>query len=794
MAQRHALGWGSVPFTGEQSTAYRIDAMADGTNLGSPEALLESIKSLLTDGSLVASRGWDNREAPIRLRLSARRGEAAGPALAAAERVLMEQVLATSKPALWWTPPAQDAETSYFDVVAAKLVRDNDDDWDFDEEVFEYRFYLLTLTCLPFARGAEPVVVPAIPVPPAEETSVTIDDASSLTGWSVESSGFGGIERQNLIVDPKPVDNDGWGGSTGAFVGLGSFKWHQQGASGAPLKGSPFFTVAPNTSYTVSANLVDPAARIPGIQHPDSARIALRWFDASGDEISQSPWTTITPTGDVQRPKRTATSPAGARRARVIIQGTGMWGGSAEPGPLGPPALLAYRQLLVSTESSGVYFDGDDPAAGGVAFQWDAMADNSISTAYIPPAATVGPPSLGRPDSINFASTTLPSTVERHLRLVRDGTVAMSGSPYLRVTARGTSPSNADGIRVYARATGAGTATELSPVAVVPSTAFVGNEYYFETGDFDQLKVEYYTSSGGSPAYPASLNVVQIERTDTIRSTSTTRQRSRTAVVGGSAPTQAAIQLFDDDPAALGSDILVHTSSNAAWQPALRADCLVSSESPSPDASAASGSINDLTTPMVFRIPGARFTGGRYALMARAEVATTASVSWSAKMVDADGDPIMSSNIVATGAASLPATSGAYVVSGLGAVDLPVVTVEGDQMVELALTGNGNVTVDEVWLFSLHDGVLTWVRNLPSATWIEIRSPQLGAERPSVYAGTGAVGKDGECVDWACASFGTHQFTPGLMQVYTVTTSSEASQSDMRFYKRYLDHVGDDAA
>ncbi|SFM98432.1 hypothetical protein SAMN05421671_4541 [Pimelobacter simplex] len=104
------------------------------------------------------------------------------------------------------------------------------------------------------------------------------------------------------------------------------------------------------------------------------------------------------------------------------------------------------------------------------------------------------------------------------------------------------------------------------------------------------------------------------------------------------------------------------------------------------------------------------------------------------------------------------------------------------------------MTLDESWLFAVHDGALTWITDSDSLTWIEIRSPELGAARPSVYGGTGAKGANSVCIDWKCKSFGAHRFEPGLMQIFTVASTSLVSQSELEFYPRYHSHVGDEAA
>lgn len=186
------LSWGVIDFMHPDEDppedGWAFHAMADGTNFGNPKALVQVVKSLLGDGSLAVLEGWDNRDVAIRLRLSAPWG-IAGPAMAAGEAVLMGQILAEVKPSLRYVPPATDAMVCMFDVVVATLERDTSDGWDLDEEMRECRYYLLTLTCLPFVRGAESTVVPALALPPEAPVSEVVNDCSSMTGWSATELG-----------------------------------------------------------------------------------------------------------------------------------------------------------------------------------------------------------------------------------------------------------------------------------------------------------------------------------------------------------------------------------------------------------------------------------------------------------------------------------------------------------------------------------------------------------------------------------------------------------------------------
>lgn len=593
MVQQHGLTWGALDFVDPNPTVdgYLLEAIGGDTNFGNPKAEIQVVRSLLTDGSLAVLEGWDNREVQIRVRLSAP-DATAGPALALAESALMTEIQAVSKSPLLYTPPATDAAVSVFDVVAATLERDNANDWDIEEELREYRYFVLTLTCLPFARPEGTVVVPALSPNPPSPTTVDIDTCDSTTNWSASY----------------------WGG--------------------------PFT----NTFGVVSG--------------------AVR--------VTQTPLS--------------------------------------------------------------------------------------------------------------------PMTTYPRMGLRRSGTLSTSGMPYLAVDVRTSHPGVYTSLDFQPFNQPA-----ISPVATEPLSGGVVR-YYF-AGDITDFQV--WSNTGGAASGPTSsdarwMEVSNIARTDTIPGSGTTRQFSRSAAVTGSAPTQAAIRLYDATPAALGSEILVHSSRNTNWKPSLR-PFRTSSATVTADSAMVSGARNTLASSMVFRIAASRFTEGTYSLMARMSVSTSASLGWSVRMVSSAGATTVGSSVVVSGSITVPVTSG-YQVLNLAAIPLPVVKAEADQMVELTLTGTANMTLDEAWLFGLHDGVLTWIRDADSLTWIEIRSPELGAARPSIYGGTGAKGANSIDVSWKAAgstygSFGSHRFEPGLMQIFTVCSTSLVSQSEIEFYPRYHSHV-----
>jgi hypothetical protein len=795
MVQQHALKWGSFDFVSKTPTAagYLAQACADGTNFGNPEAEYESIQSLLRDGALTVRGKRKNRTITIRIRFSAPT-TVAGPALEAAEKALMLQVGLDQPPPLIRTPAASGAATSYYDVVIAE-----DPEWDsangndLEEVLREYRYFTLTLQCLPFARPKDTVVVPATAVPPPTPTTVNIDTCDATTGWSKSSSGFGPVTKTNLVPNPSFETN-----ATGWVPGSGAPYLNRDNSSPAAVGSWFVYTSTPSSGATSYVNgPTMPVQAGVGYAIVVSTRqatgttggILVRFYNAGGGQIGPDLVSSraITVYG-WQGYQVNQTAPAGATSMQIF------------PFASGAPGTntiwdLDAAYVTVQQDAHPYYFDGDTTDTSAWIYAWTGTAHASTSTATSTTPATSLSASGGHVD-LNGVSSLLHSST-RTLTLTRTGAVAMSTSPYLRVSAAITATG---GTASLVFRIGTGTAVAIEPVAVTPSTIAGYSDYYFTTGSFDTLVIEGQ-AAGGTNTPTVTVSVAHVARTDTVTGLGTNRQVSRTATVGGSAPTQAAIRLFDATPAALGTEVLVHTSRNTAWQPALR-PFQITATGVTADTARVSGARNPLGTAKVFRIPAAKFTKGLYSLMALMSVTTSAALTWSVRTVSAAGATTVGSSIVLSGSVTVPVTTG-YQILNLAAIPLPVVDVEADQMVELTLTGTANMTLDEAWLFGKDDGVLTWIRDTDSLTWLEIRSPELDAPRPSIFGGTGAKGANSVDVSWKAAgavagisygAFGTHRFEPGPIQIYTVCLGSTAAQSEIEYYERYLSHVAGAAA
>lgn len=373
-----------------------------------------------------------------------------------------------------------------------------------------------------------------------------------------------------------------------------------------------------------------------------------------------------------------------------------------------------------------------------------------------------------------------------YLRLVRTGSITVPADHYLAIDVALSPLWNFTG-----HWTAYYNGTWHAPVSVGPGLGEGGTtRLFFEgVGTITSFKVAFDFASIPPGDSTASLDVFSVAYTDTIGSapTTTTRQQSRLIEVEGAAPTQCQIRLYDATPDDLGEDILIYTSRVTAFQPNLR-QWISSSESPSPNAGAVSGSVHDLTTDTVYLIPANLLTAGTYALLVRMDVGGLSpgdTVGWQARMVTADGTDMVGTGLVISGEIVPPLTGGPFRVFDVAAMILPVIEVEGDDhAVELTLSGTAVMTLDEAWLFSLDDGTLTWLQDGEGLDWLETRAPELGAARPSVWGGRNAVGSNPSCIDYKCASFGVHRLYPGTMQIFTVTSVSRVSQCSAEYFPR----------
>lgn len=375
-----------------------------------------------------------------------------------------------------------------------------------------------------------------------------------------------------------------------------------------------------------------------------------------------------------------------------------------------------------------------------------------------------------------------------YLRLVRTGSIVVPTDYYLALDVW-TDPSDPGGTGQWrAHYNGAW----HSPTAIVPGIGEAGSTrlFFAGVGTITSLKVTYDFLAVPIGGGQATLDVWNVATTDTIGSSTTTtsRQQSRLVTVKGSVPTKAQLRVFNAAETPLGSDVLVYTSRNTDWQPNLRT-WITDSELAAPDPARVSGSYHTLASPTQILIPANLIASGTYALMAYMDISASGTLEWQARMTDLDGNPTVGSGVVFSGQIILDPTDG-YQILNLADLPLPVSAVEGGgHAIEITLSGTISMLLDEAWLFSITDGVLTQVSDTEDMHGLEVRSPDLGADRPSVWGWQGPVGGPAAAVSWKTGSFNEHEFEPGEMLVFTVCAISLSAQCELEFFPRFHTRV-----
>ncbi|MCL2611942.1 MAG: hypothetical protein FWD95_01780 [Nocardioidaceae bacterium] len=415
-----------------------------------------------------------------------------------------------------------------------------------------------------------------------------------------------------------------------------------------------------------------------------------------------------------------------------------------------------------------------------------------------------GPTVEGTPAFLTAEAGTITAGTQ-YLRMVRTAALTMpSGQPYLVVDIS-TLEANGSGKLVtipgtYVISADNGTGPTLQPLLVQPGVGIGGSDRVFfqPPASFSSLRIrkDYLDSwsASKSAGYSIALEVHRVASTDTLgdTTTSTTRQGARQATIVGSMPTRATIRLYHSaTSSSLGRNLLIFTSANTDWTPPLRC-WRTSSDAVTADTSRVSGGTNPLAGPMKFLIPASLLASGTYSLMASLHVTSAATIAWQARLVAADGSDTIGSSQILSGTTSLAASSIYTVYNLADRLQLPPIEVETDDYaVEITLQATaGAATIDEGWLFGLDNGALTWISNLSNdpIAWVEVRSPDLGAARPSVFGGSGNVDEQSMCLDWACESFGSHRFEPGPLLVFTMTMGSLIAQCELEYFPRFHSH------
>lgn len=215
MTDSHLLTVGDLTFSdggdsrpGKPDARWWFATTGENFDTGAAEPIERTIRTLLQDGARVVSEGRGNRTATIRVSV---RGNDSRD-LAEGEAVLWaldgKSTLMTYRPADGLSP------TSVFEVFTVSIAPITDD---FAETKFRDRAYTLRLVCHPTVRSVNEVLTPAIVSTTGDDPIITtIDDASSLTGWSTQfgsladAGGYltvtGSGSPRPKFTAPSPID------------------------------------------------------------------------------------------------------------------------------------------------------------------------------------------------------------------------------------------------------------------------------------------------------------------------------------------------------------------------------------------------------------------------------------------------------------------------------------------------------------------------------------------------------------------------------------------------------------
>lgn len=401
-------------------------------------------------------------------------------------------------------------------------------------------------------------------------------------------------------------------------------------------------------------------------------------------------------------------------------------------------------------------------------------------------------------DYLRLQSRLAKSTGAATMSQILTAPVTMGAETYLIVDAAPATASNGDPLDLQVRYdTGSGvvgapgTDGLYYPVAIMATATPNVSRYYFEApASFSAIRFLRYIADRSRVWGTLNFQIYQVAKTDRIEISGTNGlQVARTAVVGGSAPTQAAITLDASPSPLVGSTALIYTGRSAVVS--LRALCTASA-SPTIDDTKISGAYNDLSTTMKFVIPATALQESTYSLMGRLSSTGAQVINWSARLVSVAGATIPGSEVVKSGQTLVRnTTADPWMIHSLANIQLPTIRrVRQNHAIEITLsmtTGGSGVLVDEGWLADTGDdrGAVTVVHE-PSAfqlTRIDLLSPQVDAPLQAVVGTWETYGE--QDIGRLVTSFGTHALRPGLLHVFTATDMARFAECSLTYYRRH---------
>lgn len=250
MTSTIGLTFGAFDLFGDGPT-YRTETLAEGTDKGSPEPIEVAIRSLLQDGSVLITQGYDNRTVTIRCTIMA----ADSVALSDGEKDLFAEI---GKPnELTYTPADGWSDPTVFDVVTSSLLPVEDD----LAEIRGERVYVIRLVCRPFGRSTtrQTFTPTATPSGTLRQNAYSLDIAGSApTEADLHVVGSTGLGLTLIYTRPGaqgmiPLRPYRVGGATGTTSASGNVSGRYDNNIATPFVSQVSKSDVPDGTYIVVA-------------------------------------------------------------------------------------------------------------------------------------------------------------------------------------------------------------------------------------------------------------------------------------------------------------------------------------------------------------------------------------------------------------------------------------------------------------------------------------------------------------------------------------------------------------
>jgi hypothetical protein len=306
------------------------------------------------------------------------------------------------------------------------------------------------------------------------------------------------------------------------------------------------------------------------------------------------------------------------------------------------------------------------------------------------------------------------------------------------------------------------------------------------------------TNAKTTTYYQRGFSVRQVGLSSASLSSGTTRQKTMSLAVPGSAPTVGSLQV--SHPSTALGDLLIYSwrDDGCGYAPPMR-QFRRSGGTVTTDAALYSGASDLLNTDLVYRVPASQVPAGLYVLYARLKRATsgTSAIKTWADTIASDG-----ATFLPTGGTTVTQTltlTTSWKIVPLGRVMLP--TVESPAgFVQLLLSDEGDtgVSIDELYLCNATIGRTTLVSagslgttptvgGAPSTVWVN--SPTTDKPYGSIMGGVAADGSDSYNMRGLVSADQPHRWVPPTVAVFTACAALDATTT-LSGYAHWHTHAG----